>query len=185
AARPLSPRVLRDLYARAGMELAEFMETLDLDATAFWPVSWAGEHQSRQWLDVGREFTEVWHHGSQIRDALGAGAFSHPQWLLAVLQIAIHALPHAYRSVPGSRGAALLVRVTGAASGSWNLRRHEDGWVADEGDIRDPSAIVTMSDEAAWRLFFNALSPSDADALVGVEGGIALARPLLAPGSGV
>src|SRR5262249_50773358 len=81
AARRLSPRVLADLYAHVSSELADFIETLDLDAPAVWAVSWAGETQSAQWLDIGREFTEVWHHGAQLRDALRAGPFSNPRWL--------------------------------------------------------------------------------------------------------
>jgi len=68
AAERLSGRVLTDLYARTSAELADFVETLDLHAAARFPVSWAGESESTQWLDIGREFTEVWHHGSQIRE---------------------------------------------------------------------------------------------------------------------
>src|SRR5262249_15968254 len=79
AAARLSPRVLLDFYARASADLADFVERLDLHAPAVFPVSWAGESQSAQWLDIGREFTEVWHHGSQIRDALGAGPFPDPE----------------------------------------------------------------------------------------------------------
>ena len=97
AARRFSPRVLTALYVEASGELAAFVESLDLEAEAFFAVSWAGEAQSRQWLDIGREFTEVWHHGAQIRDAVGAGPFSNPEWLRAVLRIAMHVLPHAYR----------------------------------------------------------------------------------------
>ena len=72
---------MTDLYVLASTELADFVETLDLDAAAMFPVSWAGERQSLQWLDLGREFTEVWHHGAQIREAVGAGPFSDPRWL--------------------------------------------------------------------------------------------------------
>jgi len=70
AAERLSPRVLTDSYARASTDLADFVESLNLDAAAIFPVSWAGDTHSPQWLDIGREFTEVWHHGSQIRDAV-------------------------------------------------------------------------------------------------------------------
>jgi uncharacterized protein (TIGR03083 family) len=178
-ARRLSPRVLTDLYVRAGSDLADFMESLDLEAAAFFPVSWAGETESRQWLDVGREFTEVWHHGSQIRDAVGAGPFSDPQWLRAVLQIAMHALPYAYRDVASRDGVAIAIRVVGPASGTWHLRRDRDRWIAGEGDPPDAAAIVTMADETAWRLFFNALAPSDVESLVSVEGDATLARPVL------
>ena len=85
------------------------------------PVSWAGEKQSVQWLDIGREFTEVWHHGSQIRDAVGAGSFSDPRWLKAVLQVALHALPRAYRDVPGGPDRSVAIRITGPRLEQWDF----------------------------------------------------------------
>jgi uncharacterized protein (TIGR03083 family) len=179
AAGRLSPRVLTDLYARASTELADFVETLNPDAPAVFPVSWAGETHSLQWLDIGREFTEVWHHGSQIRDAVGAGPFLDAGWLRAVLQIALHAVPHAYRDVPGRPGLSVAIEITGGASGTWALRHRDRGWDIDEGDLVEPTTTATMSDEVAWRLFFNALSLPQARSLVRLAGDSALALPLL------
>src|SRR5262249_35572017 len=100
-------------------------------------------------------------------------------WLRAVLQIAMHALPRAYRSVTAPPGVTVAIRTSGPASGGWTLTRHSGGWIIDEGAAATPTAILTMTDETAWRLFFNALSPSEIDARVGVEGDPALARPVL------
>ena len=179
AAARLSTRVLTDLYTRASTELADFVETLDLRATAVFPVSWAGETQSVQWLDIGREFTEAWHHGSQIRSAVGAGPFSDPSWLQAVLQIALHALPHAYREMQGPQTLSILIRITGRTSGEWTLHRRNGLWDMDEGSQPGAAAIATMSDEVAWRLFFNALPLAEAQSAVQLEGDTDLARPLL------
>ena len=179
AARRLSPRVLTDLYERASGELAAFMETLDLDAPAFFPVSWAGDAGATQWLDIGREFTEVWHHGAQIRDAIGAGRFSDPQWLGVVLHVAMYALPHAYRDITAPAGATIAIRISGPASGEWSLSRRSGTWTIEESTPATPAATVTMTDETAWRLFFNALTPSAIDAHVRVEGDATLARPVL------
>ena len=179
AAERVSTRVLTDLYARASTDLADFVETLDLHASALFAVSWAGETQSVQWLDIGREFTEVWHHGSQIRNAVGAGPFSDPRWLQAVLQIALHALPHAYRDVPGREGVSVSIRITGRASGVWTLHHRGGTWDIDEGLRPGAATIATMSDEVAWRLLFNALPLSEAQSAVQLEGDADLARPLL------
>lgn len=179
AAERLSPRVITDLYARASTELADFMETLDPNGAAAFPVSWAGGTSSPQWLDIGREFTEVWHHGSQIRDAVGAGPFSDARWLRAVLEIAMHALPHAYRDVPGRPDLSIAIRITGRAAGTWTLRHRAGAWEIDEGEPTAPMTTATMSDEAAWRLLFNALTPPQAQSLVRVAGDAALAEPLL------
>ena len=179
AADRLSARVLADLYAHASAELCAFVETLELHDAALFPVSWAGEAQSAQWLDVGREFTEVWHHGAQIRDAVGAGPFADAAWLHAVLEIAMHALPHAYRAVPTRRGASVGVEITGAAGGAWTVvPRAGGGWDVEPGRRPAPTTAVTLSDDDAWRLLFNALSIDDATARVRIEGDAALAVPL-------
>jgi len=179
AAERLSPRVLTDLYAGASVDLADFVEGLRLDGPALFPVSWAGERESLAWFDIGREFTEVWHHGAQIREAVGAGSYSDPRWLHAVLVLALHALPHAYRDVPGGLQHSLVIDITGDAGGSWTLHGGAGRWDIREGAAPGPSARATISDEVAWRLFFNALSPSAAEALVHLEGDVALGLPLL------
>jgi uncharacterized protein (TIGR03083 family) len=179
AAERLSPRVVTDLYACASTELADFVETLAPDVAAILPVSWTGETQSPQWLDIGREFTEVWHHGAQIREAVGAGPFSDARWLRAVLQIALHALPFAYRDVAGLSGSSVAIIVTGKASGRWTLHYDDGLWDVDEGERVDPTTAVTMSEEVAWRLFFNALPFPEALSHVRLTGDASLALPLL------
>lgn len=180
AAERFSPRVLTDLYAHASEELAAFIETLDPLDTALLPVSWAGDTVSPQWLDIGREFTEIWHHGSQIRDAVGAGPFRDPSWLGDVLQISMHALPHAWRAVrPPGQDASVVIEVTGRAPATWTLRRAGHGWDIDHGRAPTPSATIAMSDETAWRLLFNALSRGEAESSIALGGDVDLARPIL------
>ena len=180
AAERFSPRVLTDLYAHASDGLAAFIETLDPHAGAVLPVSWAGQAASPQWLDIGREFTEVWHHGSQIREAVGAGPFRDPSWLGDVLRISMHALPHAWRGVqPPGEDASVVIEVTGRAPGTWTLRRAGHAWDIDEGGSATPAATIAMSDETAWRLLFNALSRDAAAASIALGGNIDLARPIL------
>jgi uncharacterized protein (TIGR03083 family) len=179
AARRLSARTLTDLYAGASTELADFVEASSLTDAALFPVSWAGEARSQLWLDVGREFTEVWHHGSQIREAVGAGPFQEPRWLRLVLEIAMHALPHAYRSVPGRPGASIAIAITGRSGGTWALHYRHGAWDIEESQPVRPAATATMSGEVAWRLFFNALSLREAQAQVRIDGDTAFALPLL------
>jgi uncharacterized protein (TIGR03083 family) len=175
ASARLSPRVITDLYAWVSSDLSDFFESLPIDAPALFPVSWAGD-ASDGWLDTGREFTEIWHHGSQIREAVGAGPFPDPAWLRAVLLVSMTALPHSYRDVPARPGQTVAIIVTGPAGGRWVLCRGDERWRIDEGEEPNPDARVTMSDETAWRLLFNALSRSDATPPQ-IEG--ELARPLL------
>jgi uncharacterized protein (TIGR03083 family) len=179
AARRMSPRVLTDLYELAGMALADFVETLPDDAPALFPVSWAGEAESAGWFDIGREFTELWHHQAQVREAVGAPALADPQWLHAVLVIALRGLPHAYRDIPATPGQAVTIAITGAAGGVFTLLRDETRFRLWAGEAPGEAARVTMSDDTAWRLFFNALPPARADELVERRGDPALSAPLL------
>jgi uncharacterized protein (TIGR03083 family) len=177
-AQRFSPLVLTELYEFAGVRLAAFMEALSLEEPAIFPVSWAGDTQSPQWFDIGREFTEVWHHGAQVRDAARIGAFDDSRWLHAVLEIAMHALPHAYRDVMSSPGRAVAIRIDGPSGGDWTLAFTDDRrWDISTGKAQSPATSLTMSDETAWRLLFNALPP-DAAAIT-VEGDPVFARPFL------
>jgi uncharacterized protein (TIGR03083 family) len=179
-ARRFSPRVLTDVYASASLELAAFFETVPLDAAALFGVSWAGEAESKAWFDIGREFTEHWHHQAQIRDAVNAPAPSNPEWLRAVLAIAMRGLPHAYRDVPAAEGTALVVEVKGASGDTWTLRREGDRWTLVVGPAETtPAARIVTSADTLWRLLFNGLAPADAERRIELTGAPALVVPLL------
>jgi uncharacterized protein (TIGR03083 family) len=175
-AQRFSPRVLTDLYEFVGTQLVDFIEALPLEARAIFPVSWAGDAESPQWFDIGREFTEVWHHGAQIRDAVGAGSFAEPRWLRAVLDIALLGLPHAYRHVTPVPGRSIAITITGPSGGAWTLAVRESGrWDVMSGHTQHPAATLTMTDETAWRVLFNALPPGKA--AIDVNGDAELAGP--------
>ena len=179
AARRLSPRVLTDLFARASSEAADWFEALPLDAPALFSVSWAGESSSEGWFDVGREFTELWHHQQQIRMAVGAPALDDPRYLRAVIEIALRGLRHAYRDVEARTGELIALDISGPSGGRWTLRRDEGRWTVLEGETLDPRTRVRMSDDTTWKLLFNALGPNDVQRDVQVEGDQSIAVPLL------
>lgn len=177
AASRLSTRTLVDLYSVAAAQLCDFVESFPDDAPALFPVSWAGDRGAGGLLDIGREFTEVWHHGAQVREAVGAGRFPDPGWLKAVLAIAVQALPHAYRNVRAAPDASLALEITGDSGGAWTLVREAAEWDVLPGVRSRATARATIPDDVAWRLFFNALAGANAD--VHLEGDLELARPLL------
>jgi uncharacterized protein (TIGR03083 family) len=179
SARRLSPRVLTDLYARASREAADWLESLPLDAPALFPVSWAGEQASAGWFDVGREFTELWHHQQQIRMAVGADAPADPRYLGAVIDIAMRGLPHAFRDVLTDHGHTVAIDISGPSGGQWTLSRDEHNWTLWRGHPPTPTTYVRLDDDAAWKLLFNALSERDAAHAVHIEGRTDLGRALL------
>jgi uncharacterized protein (TIGR03083 family) len=179
AAKRLSPRVLTELFEVASRDLAEWFEALPLDAPALFPVSWAGESTSEGWFDVGREFTELWHHQQQIRMAVGAPPLADPRFLRAVLEIALRGLPHAFRDQAAETGQTLVLDVSGPAGGTWTLLREAGRWVLRLGAPAAATTRARVSDEALWKLLHNALSREDAARALEIEGRRELAAPLL------
>ena len=180
AARRFSPRVLTDLFAKASADLADWFEALPPGAPALFGVSWAGEQTSEGWFDVGREFAELWHHQEQIRMAVGASSLGDSRYLRAVLAIAVRGLPHALRDVEAEPGAAVVLDVSGPAGDTWSLSREPGRWTLLAGEPPRASARVRLSDEAAWKLLFNALPEQHVPDAVRIEGREELVRPLLA-----
>jgi hypothetical protein len=179
SAKRLSPRVLTDLYERASSEAADWFESLPLEAPALFPVSWAGEHASDGWFDLGREFTELWHHQQQIRMAVGADDLADPRYLSAVIDVALRGLPHAFRNVKAEPGQTVAIDISGASGGLWTLAREDQRWTLWRGDSPSATARVRLNDRTAWQLLFNALSEDDAAHAVHIEGSTDLGRPLL------
>ena len=177
ATKRLSPAVLVEMFELASRDLAVFFEALPLDAPALFGVSWAGEQSSAGWFDVGREFTELWHHQMQIRLAVGAPPLAEPRYLKAVLDVSLRVLPHAYRDVVAREGAAVAFEVTGSAGGMWTLKRDADRWTLWSGRPDRVDARVTVSDDVAWRLLYNGLPAAEIPAQIAVEGSSDLAVP--------
>jgi uncharacterized protein (TIGR03083 family) len=169
-ARRLSPRVLTDLLEWTGPQVAELFTSLAPDDEAAIAVAWAGEERSASWMDVGREYTEKWHHQAQIREAVGAIALDSRRWLGPVIELSMYALPHALRQLEATAGSALSVHIEGEAGGVWHVLRGERGWELRAGEADEPAARVRLDAGTAWRLFFNALDRDAAARLVEVSG---------------
>jgi uncharacterized protein (TIGR03083 family) len=170
SAKRLSPRVLTDLYDRATQDAADWFESLALDAPALFPVSWAGEQASAGWFDIGREFTEVWHHQRQIRIAVGADEPGDPRHLGAVIDIALRGLPYAFRDLPAAAGQTVAIDITGASGGQWALSSDGARWTLFRGAPPFTTARIRLSDDDAWKLLFNALPANEAGRHVIVDG---------------
>ena len=179
AAGRLSPTVLSELFELASADLADFFERLSPDAPALFGVSWAGEESSEGWFDIGREFIELWHHQMQIRLAVGAPPLADARYLRAVLDVAVRGLPHAYRDVGATTGDTVAIEVDGSAGGRWTLTRDADRWRLSSGSSATASARVRLSDDAAWKLLFNALPAGQTTSQIQTAGREELTAPLL------
>jgi uncharacterized protein (TIGR03083 family) len=179
SAKRLSPRVLTDLYEQGSDDLADWFESVSLDAPALFAVSWAGEQVSAGWFDIGREFTELWHHQQQIRMAVGADTQGDPRHLGAVIDVALRGLPYAFRDVRAQPGQTVVIDITGPAGGQWTLERGAQRWTLSRGEPSAVSARIRLADDVAWKLLFNALSEAETARAIHIEGRADLARALL------
>jgi uncharacterized protein (TIGR03083 family) len=177
--RRLSPRLLTELFDRASSDLADWFETLPLDGPALFGVSWAGEQTSERWFDIGREFTELWHHQQQIRMAVAAQPLPDPRYLRAVIDIAVRGLPHAFRDVSAEPGETVMIDVAGPAGGQWTLVREAHRWTICAGRPTAATSRIRIPDEAAWKLLFNALTDAEAADAIQIEGRRDLATAVL------
>jgi Mycothiol maleylpyruvate isomerase N-terminal domain len=159
----LSPAVIVDLLEWAGAQVAEFFASLPAEGEALWPVAWAGEHRSLNWMDIGREYTEKWHHQAQIRDAVSAPQLAARRWLFPVIALSMYALPRAFRDTDASHGSVFAVAVSGDAGGDWWLIREKEQWRLREGKTETFAASASLDADTAWRLFFNGLAREDAE----------------------
>jgi uncharacterized protein (TIGR03083 family) len=174
-----SARVLTDLFEKASNDLASWFEAMPIDAPALFGVSWAGEETSEGWFDVGREFTELWHHQEQIRMAVGASSLEDSRYLRAVIEIAVRGLPHAYRDVEAQPGRAVVIDVSGPSGGKWTLSREPTRWTILSGEPRGATTRVRLADDALWKLLFNAFAQHEAEKVIQIDGPPDLAAPLL------
>lgn len=175
----LSTRVITDLLEVTGRWVADFVAALPPHEEALFPVAWAGEDRSENWMDTGREYTERWHHQMQIRDAVGAPGLLQRTWLHPLLDLSVRALPPAYAGVPAEPGTAVVLDVEAEGENTWSLVREDAGWIVCRGAAPAAAARVRMDADTAWKLLFNALPPHAARSRVAITGDASLAEPML------
>lgn len=181
AADRLSPRLLLDLVEDVGRQAVEFLASLPPHEPAHWPVSWAGEGRSENWMDVSRNYTEYWHHQQQIRQAVDLPLLADPAWLQPLIALGVRAIPPALpATAPAS--ATIHVHVTGPAGGHWWLERASNGWALSEGtpDAR-PDATSTVAIDAvdAALTWYAARRPQPAAARARLSGDTGLGQAVL------
>lgn len=177
AAERLSPRVLTDLLAATGPEVAKTFASLDPESPAPFAVDWAGESESKMWMHVGRDYTERWHHQAQIRDAVGAPQLLARRWFHPLLDLSMRALPRAYRDVEAKLGTCVVVEVEADgpdSGGIWTLRRNPSGWQIFGGEADSPAASIRVDADTAWKILYNALAPEEGRSQATDEGDEAL-----------
>lgn len=183
ATRRLSPEVLVELIEWADGQLADLFESLDPFAPAIFPVAWAGESSSLNWMDIARDYTEKWHHTQQIFEATGRpSTITERQLYHPCLDTFMRALPHTFRDVAASDGTLVSVLVIGEAGGEWFVLRTGGTWRQVIEITASPAGRFTISQDSAWKLFTKRLDRNAALARfpdIQMEGDVELASHVL------
>jgi uncharacterized protein (TIGR03083 family) len=177
--RRLSPAVLIDLMQTACDQSASFHESLDPFARASFSVSWAGEETSLNWFDTARELTERWHHQQQIRLATNRPGIMTPDLYYPVLDCFARGLPFAFKDVKAPTGAAVVLKIQGECGGQWHVMNRPTGWHLSSIRTNKPTAIVTIPQEIAWRVFTKGIDRNPAQAQIAIEGDQSLGNHVL------
>jgi uncharacterized protein (TIGR03083 family) len=179
AARRISPSLLIEFLDIADTALYMYFKTMPMDGIARTPVSWAGEAESPNWMDIAREYTEKWLHQQHIREAVGEPLLNSRKWLFPVLDTFMQALPFTYRNVDAEEGTCVTVRIEGEAGGDWCLSRQEGKWRLYTGVRMDAVTHVEMGQNLAWRLFTKGISVDAARSEVRIQGEWKLGESIL------
>ncbi len=160
ATRRLSPKVVIDLIEWADRQMVGLFQSLDPHGPAVFPVAWAGEEQSENWMDIARDYTEKWHHTQQIFEATGRPSTIMTKRLAyPCFDIFMRALPFTFHNVPAPLGSAVTMEVTGEAGGQWHVVGNENQWVQTTENIQMPRATVTMDQDTFWKVATKRRSP--------------------------
>ena len=175
--RRMSPELAIDLLEHVGSQAFAALGALDLHAMGP-SVYWAGPGPAPVWLDVAREYTERWHHQQHIRDAVDRPGLMDATFAGPVFETFVQALPWSFREVEAEPGASLELRVSGDAGGRWRLTRLVEGWSLAEPDASQPTSLVEMPPEVAWKMYTGGLPLAACERAAAISGDPKLAQAL-------
>jgi uncharacterized protein (TIGR03083 family) len=153
AMRRVSPEILINWLEESGKQLYQCLRMLNVYGESVYPVAWAGEQKSQNWMDIGREYTERWLHQQQIREAVRKPGIDTPELYVPALDVFMRALPFSYRDITAEEGTHLLFQITGEAGGNWELLKENGKWELYSETGLKAKNIVTVRQEIAWKIF--------------------------------
>lgn len=179
ATRRLSPSTIILLLESIGDLVSEYFLSLDPWEKSIFPVAWAGQSISYNWMHIAREYTEYWHHQQQIRAAVGKEGIMTRELFYPFINTFFQALPHTFKEVPATEGTVVKATITSNAGGDWYLRKTSENWTFDVKPDAEPQASVVIPIALSWVLFSKSVRPDDVIDKVILKGDLKLAKKVL------
>lgn len=161
AAKRISPAVMILLHEATGKPTTDYFTALDPFAISIFPVDWAGEKESRNWLHVARQYSEKWLHQQQIREAVNKPGIMTKELFYPFIDTLMYALPHTYRNIKAIDGTAVRVTIPSDIGGSWTIEMMDQQWQMVKGHSGDVDAELIIDAAIAWKLFSKSIRPAD------------------------
>ncbi len=177
AMKRMSPQVLLWLLQLTGKPVCQHFSALDPYDKAIFPVAWAGETESKNWMHVAREYTERFIHQQQIREAVNKQGIITREFFFPFINTFMQALPYTYRNVSADEGTIIKLSVTTDVGGDWLLIRKGNEWrFTPEGKA---DATISIDPEIAWKLFSKGITQEQSKPFIQISGNISLAEVAL------
>lgn len=170
AMKRTSPQMLIFLLELTGRQFCEYLKTLKPFEKSALAVGWAGEAESKNWMEIARQYTEKWLHQQQIREAVNKPGLMTREFYYPFIDIFMLALPHTYRKIDAENGTTVKITVTSDIGGSWFLKRVEDRWIMTTSNLLPPSTELIIDPDISWKLFSKSLLPEQVKDKVKIYG---------------
>lgn len=154
AMKRVSPTMLMELLKRTGPAFCDYYTSLDPEGKAVFPVAWAGEEESKNWMHIAREYTEKFLHQQQIRDAVKRPGLLNETYFQPFLDVCMLALPFTLRDQHASPGVSVVVRIIGNVEAAYEIQYDGKSWnriPVQSG--KSPDSEVCIDSNASWKLF--------------------------------
>lgn len=179
AMKRVSPALLIEMHKLTGPQFCKHIASLPPFEKAAFPVTWAGESESLNWMHVAREYTERWHHQQQIRDAVGRQGIMTKELFVPFIKTYMLALPHTYRNTSAPDRTCVRIKITTGIGGTWLLKREQSLWrLIDDNGGKSASEVI-LDPSTAWKLFSKNIRADEITSGITIIGDIILGRAAL------
>lgn len=176
-----SPEVIVMLLEQTSKPVEEYFSSLAPFEKSIYPVDWAGEQESQNWLHVAREYTERWIHQQQIRNAVKQeDGILTKELFYPFIDTLMQGLPYKFAKTKVKEGTVVKVTVSSEIGGSWTVTKTADNWQLNRADANTVAdAEIIIDPDTAWKLFSKAIKPETAKDKATLRGNEKLAEVAL------
>ncbi|HXS36678.1 MAG TPA: hypothetical protein VN721_08260 [Flavipsychrobacter sp.] len=185
AMKRVSPKMLIMLHRITGKPFCEYYNAMNPFGKSGFPVDWAGEQESENWMHIACTYTQKWLHQQQIRDAIDKPGLMSYEFFNPFIDIFMLALPYTYRNVEVKPDTTIKITITSDIGGSWYLTKTTDNWqLAREEFLYDvddvyPVTVITIDPDTAWRLFSRSVTSEEVKNKITIAGNQQLGQAAL------